>query len=75
MLKPEINELILFIAQVLAVYIVIAISLYNLTQTTDNRDLWISLLSSSIGYLLPSPMIKDVSGSTEQLIDRSLSRQ
>ena len=47
----------LLVAQVLVVYIVIAISLYNLTKGTENKELWISLLSSSVGYLLPSPII------------------
>ena len=58
-LKPPHNtfDLILFAAQVLAVYIVIAISLYNLTKGGENKELWISLLSSSVGYLLPSPIV------------------
>ena len=51
-------ELILFTAQVLIVYVVVAVSLYNLTQGTENKELWISLLSSSVGYLLPSPIIQ-----------------
>ena len=49
-------DLVLFVAQVLAVYIVIAISLYNLTKGGENKELWISLLSSSVGYLLPCPI-------------------
>ena len=51
------SDIILFAAQVIAVYIVISISLYNLTQTTENNELWISLLSSGVGYLFPSPVI------------------
>ena len=30
-------------------------SLYNLTYGADNRDIWISLLSWTIGVLVPSP--------------------
>ena len=45
-----------FYAQVLAIYAVILVSLFNLTWgNKDGRDLWISLLSSAIGYLLPPP--------------------
>ena len=60
------SDIILFAAQVIAVYIIISISFYNLTQTIENKELWISLLSSSVGYLLPSPVIsKHVSHPTD----------
>ena len=56
---PPINtfDIVLFSAQILVIYIVVSISLYNLTQSNDNKELWISLLSSSVGYLLPSPFL------------------
>ena len=50
-------DIVLFGAQVLVIYIVVSISLYNLSQNNDNKELWISLLSSSVGYLLPSPIL------------------
>ena len=50
-------DIVLFGAQVLVIYIVVSISLYDLTQSNDNKELWISLLSSSVGYLLPSPIL------------------
>ena len=52
---PPINtfDIVLFSAQVLVIYTVVSMSLYNLTQTNDNKV--ISLLSSSVGYLLPLP--------------------
>ena len=50
-------DIVLFSAQVLVIYIVVSMSLYNLTQSNDNKELWISLLSSSVGYLLPSPFL------------------
>ena len=59
-------EIILFAAEVIAVYIVISISLYNLTQNAKNKELKIILLSSMVGYLLPSPVVsKHVSYPTE----------
>ena len=53
-------DIVLFSAQVLVIYIVVSISLYNLSQSNDNKELWISLLSSSVGYLLPSPFLSKI---------------
>ena len=39
-------DIVLFAAQILVLYIVVSISLYNLTQSNNNKELWISLLSS-----------------------------
>ena len=59
-------DIISFATQVIAVYIIIMISLYSLTQTTKNKELRICLLLSSVGYLLPSPVIsKHVSPPTK----------
>lgn len=46
-----------FIAQVLLVYVVVIVSLYNLTRYPDSSDgkLWTALLSSGLGLLLPNP--------------------
>jgi len=49
---------IVFFCQVLAVYIIICTSVYNLTVGTEPQSLWITLLSSSVGYLMPSSVIK-----------------
>jgi hypothetical protein len=48
-----------FLSQVIIVYAVIIAAIANLTFFPNSKhDLWITLLSSSIGYLLPSPNIK-----------------
>ena len=49
---------IVFFTQVIIVYIVIIVSIVNLTLGHADNKLWIALLSSSIGYLLPNPKIK-----------------
>ena len=66
-ISPTASDLILFFAHVFAAYIVISISLYNLTKGDSNKELWISLLSSCVGYLLPSPILsnKNVPSSSE----------
>ena len=61
------TELALFLCQVIAVYIVISINLYNLTQGVENKELWVSMLSSSVGNLLLAPILtkNHVSSSTQ----------
>ena len=49
---------IVFFSQLLILLIIIITSLYNLTVYENNHNLWISLLSSSIGYSLPNPSLK-----------------
>jgi hypothetical protein len=59
---------IVFFTQVIILYTVIIVSIYNLSKGSNDDKLWITLLSSSIGYLLPNPSIKRnvLSNSTEQ---------
>jgi len=48
-----------FFCQVLLIYIVVGFSVYNLTwNKQDDNKLWVALMSSSLGYLLPSPTLK-----------------
>ena len=49
---------IVFLCQVLILYTVIVVSIYNLTVESENSTLWTALLSSCLGYLLPNPTIK-----------------
>lgn len=50
------NEMVFF-AQVIMVYIVIITCIVNLSLQNEPRELWIALLSSSLGYILPSPQL------------------
>jgi len=47
-----------FIAQIFLIYLVSAVALVNLTLNHGEGQLWTVLLSSSVGYLLPSPSLK-----------------
>ena len=51
---------IVYIIQVVAILLIIIFCLVNLTWqfTVGNEKLWIGLLGSCIGYLLPNPRIK-----------------
>ena len=50
---------IVFVCQLIIIYVVIGVSLFSLTRGIDSADkqLWIALLSSCLGYLLPNPRI------------------
>ena len=53
------KEEIVFLCQVIILYTVIVVSIYNLTVAHDDSTLWTALLSSSLGYLLPNPSLKN----------------
>ena len=52
------KEEIVFLCQVIILYTVTVVSIYNLTVAHDDSTLWTALLSSSLGYLLPNPSLK-----------------
>lgn len=49
---------VVYISQILALYLVMITCLINLSIQNGNGELWCSLLSAAIGYLLPNPSIK-----------------
>ena len=53
---------IVFICQMILVFVVVCVSLYNLTLENKPDKLWVVLLSSSIGYALPNPTLGGGSG-------------
>ena len=56
------KEEIVFFCQVIILYTVIVVSIYNLTVGHGDSTLWTALLSSSLGYLLPNPSLKREEG-------------
>ena len=53
---------IVFFVQIIIVYSVIITSLFNLSQGVEPQNLWIALLSSSLGYVLPNPNLRTNNG-------------
>ena len=47
-----------FWTQIVLVYLIIIVSITHLSLRSPDRELWLILLSSSIGYILPSPGLK-----------------
>ena len=48
---------IVFFCQAVVLYIVIVVSIYNLTKDNGKSNLWTALLSSSLGHLVPNPSV------------------
>ena len=51
------SEVVYFV-QVILIYIVVIISIVNLTMNRGDGKLWTALLSSCLGYILPNPSLK-----------------
>ena len=47
-----------YISQIIDIYAIIATSIVHLSIQSQDRELWLILLSSSLGYILPSPGLK-----------------
>ena len=50
---------IVFICQMIIIYVVVGVSLFNLSRGHGADNLWVALLSSCLGYVLPNPVIDD----------------
>ena len=48
---------IVFFGQMLLIYVVVVVSLINLTRGHGTDNLWVALLGSCLGYVLPNPSI------------------
>ena len=51
------NEIV-FCCQMLVIFVVVGVSLYNISTNHPDLHLWTILLSSSLGYILPNPRLK-----------------
>ena len=49
---------IIYFTQIIIMYVVIIWSLVNITLGKEDCGVWTNLLSSCLGYLLPSPTLK-----------------
>lgn len=47
-----------FFVQIIVVYGIIIVSIAHLSLQSSNQELWLVLLSSAFGYILPSPGLK-----------------
>ena len=47
-----------YISQIIVIYAIIATPIVHLSIPNQDRELWLILLSSSLGYILQSPGLK-----------------
>ena len=69
---PVSKHQIVFFAQVFIVYVVVISSIVNISLDIGDKQIWIILLSSALGYILPSPSLKNervLPQSAEQYIE------
>ena len=50
---------IVFFSQVTVIFIIIITCIVNLSIKNGDSNLWVALLSSSLGYILPNPRVKN----------------
>lgn len=51
---------IIYSCQVCVIYLIVVVCLVNLSLYNDKDCIWSTLLSASIGYLLPPPKLKRI---------------
>ena len=56
-------DVVLFIFQVILIFVVVCVSLINLTLQWGNQNLWTVVLTGSLGYIMPNPKLKLSNGS------------
>jgi hypothetical protein len=74
------KEEVIYFTQVAAIFIIIITCLFNLSLRNGTDTVWATLLSGSIGYLLPAPNIRKknvtlLPDAPEQQLDEVLSQQ
>lgn len=53
--RPVPRNEVVFLCQVIVIFAVVIACIVNLSLHRGNTELWIALLSSSLGYMLPNP--------------------
>ena len=57
------RSLVVYAIQVLAIFIMMIVSVANLSLGgRGDKEMWLTLLCTSMGYLLPNPKVKRVVG-------------
>ena len=51
-------DVIIFTFQILLIFIVVCVSLLNLTFQWGNLNSWTVILTGSLGYIMPNPRIR-----------------
>ena len=60
--KPDV---LLFCFQVVLIFVVVCVSLLNLTLQWGNLNMWTVILTGSLGYIMPNPKLRTDIGKPE----------
>ena len=52
------KDCLVYTFQMIIISITVSVSLYNLSTSDEKLEFWASLLSGSVGYILPNPRLK-----------------
>ena len=58
--RNKISPEIVYFSQIFVIYVIIGTAIYNITFKGDDANLWVGLLCSCLGYILPAPTLKRV---------------
>lgn len=58
LLKDQPKNKTTYWTQIIVIYTIIATAIIHLSLQAPDKELWLVLLSSSLGYILPSPSLK-----------------
>ena len=75
--EPRILE-VLTVCQIVALFLIVIVSLLNLSLSDRDKVLWSTLFGAGFGYLVPNPRFKHVgdgSGSNDELIHYLVAQQ
>lgn len=64
-------DVVTFTFQIILILIVVCVSLLNLTMIWGNQNFWTVILTSSFGYIMPNPRLKDSNDNQNQSESKS----
>lgn len=56
------SKLVLFTSQIVLIFVVVITCLINLSLENSNQNMWMIVLTSCLGYILPNPKLKMING-------------
>jgi len=59
------HDIIVYVCQIVIIFIVVIAAIVNISLSDQNLELWISLLGSAFGYILPSPRLRKIKPKVE----------
>lgn len=66
--KQRAKNPLTYYSQIIVIYAIIAVSVIHLSLQSPDKELWLVLLSSSLGYILPSPTLKFSKGARHEFL-------